>query len=182
MNRLVLSWLVLSFFIVVTPAHEPERSLYEDLPSKVYPASGPVYLDDKTGYCYRQFFVPMPQGHYEKHYLPLHCDHRLLSVGHPELRVKKWILKPMPPSGLPMHHRIKRNLPDGSLEFSKNIAKAGVQLGKKAREVLLRIYGEAKKRVSHSHEIYSSLVEREGLTPPGEASEHSKSVPVPGSK
>jgi hypothetical protein len=143
-------------------AHQPERRLYEDLPSKVYATSGKILLDHKTGYCYRQFFVPMAEGRYEKHYLPIHCEERMLTVGHPEVRVKQWIPAPTPPSGMPFHHRIKRTLADGSLEFSKNIVKAGFELGKNLGGVLLRVSQGVEKRFSHKYEIYSSLYGNQG--------------------
>ncbi|MBT3785881.1 hypothetical protein HOF92_12975 [bacterium] len=130
--------------VAISWSHNPGKRFFEDSYVKIYPSRGEMLYDEQNSVCLKQFWVPLEDLRYVKKFLPTHCDERLLTVGHPELRLGTAIINLPPPPFL--HSSIRRDLRSGSLEFSKEMLKYLVLLGKKIHSGLKK---EWKERWDH---------------------------------
>jgi len=127
-------YLFLSLLLIEISAHQPEQRFFDENLVRIYPARGEVLYDEKNSICLNQYWVPLEDFRYEKKYLPTHCDGRLLTIGHPELRLSPVMIKlPDPPF---LHSTIRRDLSSGSLEFSKNFLRFLLLTARKIRSGL----------------------------------------------
>lgn len=127
----IFSFFLVAAFSSVSYGHDGHR-FFRDYENKIYSRYGSAHFDGKSRLCYKKFFVPTKQSYYESHFLPTYCDEKTLTVGHPALRLPK---APEIPKRkiMRLHSEIHRELPDGSLEFAKNIMKIFFDLSRRVK-------------------------------------------------